>query len=216
MIKYKDFNETFFAVKILNVLLDGIDTDRLTEEMYSLKEKDLTREVKKSNAGGWQSKGLVYRDLDDSDYFEYKKLINTVESITKEVSTSINNKCTCILDNVWCNINGYRDYNWAHIHPGSPLSGVFYVKVPDDHKAQIQFNRDHLFELSDFNKLIGSLNDKENSNKDPSLLTTWSIYPTAGQLILFPGHLEHMVYPNNSQEDRISIAFNTELIKLNT
>ena len=34
-----------------------------------------------------------------------------------------------------------------------------------------------------------------------------------GQLVIFPSYLLHSVYPNKSNQDRITIAFNSHLLK---
>jgi ectoine hydroxylase-related dioxygenase (phytanoyl-CoA dioxygenase family) len=36
----------------------------------------------------------------------------------------------------------------------------------------------------------------------------WTESPKAGDLLVFPGELEHRVRPNTSEQVRISIAFN--------
>ena len=39
------------------------------------------------------------------------------------------------------------------------------------------------------------------------------IRPRTGQIVIFPSYVLHSVYPNNSTEDRITIAFNSLLLK---
>ena len=38
-----------------------------------------------------------------------------------------------------------------------------------------------------------------------------SVDPVDNQLIIFPAWIQHMVEPNMSEEDRVSIAFNIEI-----
>ena len=38
------------------------------------------------------------------------------------------------------------------------------------------------------------------------------IRPKAGQMVIFPSYLLHSVYPNDSDQDRITIAFNSLLL----
>jgi hypothetical protein len=40
----------------------------------------------------------------------------------------------------------------------------------------------------------------------------WTESPKAGDLLVFPGSLEHRVLPNSSTDTRISIAFNFKKI----
>ena len=39
------------------------------------------------------------------------------------------------------------------------------------------------------------------------------IRPKTGQIVIFPSYLLHSVYPNNSDQDRITIAVNSHLLK---
>ena len=76
-----------------------------------------------------------------------------------------------------------------HDHSDSPLSGVYYVSIPKGAGA-IEF-RDPRFRGGDHN---------------------WAIYPKPGELIMFPGWLEHKVRPTfkrKESRDRISVAFNS-------
>jgi uncharacterized protein (TIGR02466 family) len=40
----------------------------------------------------------------------------------------------------------------------------------------------------------------------------WHVQPEEGTLIVFPSWLNHLVLPNEGEEERISIAFNTQLV----
>ena len=76
-----------------------------------------------------------------------------------------------------------------HDHSDSPLSGVYYVSIPKGSGA-IEF-RDPRFRGGDHN---------------------WAIFPKPGELIMFPGWLEHKVRPTFKEandRDRISVAFNS-------
>ena len=129
--------------------------------------------AKKSNFGGWQS----HEDLHK-------------EAIFLELNKSINSICdTCIagsyIQDMWANVNFYKDFNGQHIHDGV-LSGVFYLSVPKNSGNLILVDP----------RPVGIL--KNN----------FSIKPEPLALVLFPSWLEHYVEPNLSNEPRISISFN--------
>ena len=90
---------------------------------------------------------------------------------------------------MWFNINYTGSSNIKHTHPGSALSGVFYINIPDN-SGNITFH--HI----DSHGLFFTQD------------STFSINPHDGLMILFPGTLLHDVEINNSKENRISIAFN--------
>ena len=83
----------------------------------------------------------------------------------------------------WVNINEKGNWNFPHNHIGTDLSGVYYVKVPKD-SGQIVF-----FDPRKIESAMG-------------------VQPVEGNLFMFPSYLEHMVTPSESNETRISIAFN--------
>jgi len=99
----------------------------------------------------------------------------------------------------WVNYNPPGSRNLRHQHNpycGNFLSGVFYVKVPQN-SGDIIFHdpRPHI---------SGAPDQEYYYDAHPSLL-----YPSLeGDLLLFPSWLEHEVQENNSDEVRISISFN--------
>ena len=85
--------------------------------------------IYKSNRGGFHSEDLI-----ESDDNSNQVLKTLVENISHHVNIygkelGYNN---LKLDNIWCNINYYKDYNEIHNHPGGKVSGVYYVKAPKD------------------------------------------------------------------------------------
>ena len=82
----------------------------------------------------------------------------------------------------WFNIAKIGELTGVHDHAQfSSISGVVYLKS---------------------NLLSGDLYFKKEAEDD--LL----IIPEVGKMVLFPSHLKHGVHPNQSDDDRISLAFN--------
>ena len=109
------------------------------------------------------------------------------------------------LNNLWININQKSSFNRPHVHPGSALSGTYYVdcninsgNIVFKHPSmgqQYSLKEDSIIDFTEFNA------------------ATWSVRPEVGTLIIFPSWLEHYVEPNVSDLERISIAFNIEIEK---
>ena len=105
---------------------------------------------------------------------------------------------------MWINISLYKDTNKSHNHPGADISGVYYVKTPDD-CGDIVFEHPSLDVLCYY----GSVDD-ESVKLNNYNSREWVFTPTENTLYLFPGWLKHRVEPNgNKTEERISISFNT-------
>ena len=140
--------------------------------------KSYPESVLKSNKGGWQS------NSDIQLHPSFQDLINFILSISSPIYKHNNYK----IDEMWINISSFGCYNGLHSHSSynnkpSNLSGVLYLKVPKD-SGNIVF-----YDPFDMNKAI-------------------NFSPEEKMIIIFPDQLLHSVEPNQSDEDRISIAFN--------
>ena len=89
------------------------------------------------------------------------------------------------MDEFWFNIAMPGESTGWHDHKDrSLLSGVYYLKVPDN---------------------AGNINFRE---KNGDQFREWQIRSQTGKMILFHSNMEHSVSKNKSSENRISIAFN--------
>jgi len=78
----------------------------------------------------------------------------------------------------WFNVNESTEYTNWHAHNNHERVAVLYVAVPG-----------------------GSIEFRQGASY-------WQETPKPGNLLVFPGTLEHRVLPNPSTEQRITIAFN--------
>jgi len=180
------------------VWYESLDLDTVVLSEECLRRKELEEGVVKSNQGGWQSKRL--ERLESLDLFH--PLIERITSSANGFANHLSLK-ELKLSNIWININGYKDYNFLHDHPCAVLSGVYYVKVPEN-GGNIEFYHPH---LSTVTRDWGDALKDYKMNNSP----VWWYTSRDNMLFLFPSWLQHQVQPNMSQEDRISIAFNFEL-----
>jgi uncharacterized protein (TIGR02466 family) len=99
----------------------------------------------------------------------------------------------------WANYTDPGQHHHKHAHPNSFISGVFYPQ------ADREVDKIHFYKTG-----------YERIKVQPA---TWNLWNSeswwfevgAGDLILFPSHLEHMVETKVGNETRVSIAFNTFL-----
>jgi hypothetical protein len=82
------------------------------------------------------------------------------------------------IDSWWFNVNTQGEHTGWHSHSRWARVGVLYVQVPG---GDIEFRQGGAY---------------------------WRETPKAGDLLVFPGSLEHRVLPNTSEQVRISVAFN--------
>jgi len=100
----------------------------------------------------------------------------------------------------WAMRHEKGNYSHRHRHPNSILSGILYLTCNGEsgaivfHKNHDNLGTDNLqIEATDFTELNAS---------------SWDITPTPGQILAFPGNLEHSVEENKSSIIRYCIAFN--------
>ena len=109
----------------------------------------------------------------------------------------------------WPNVNRFGDYHNLHNHPHSWLSGTYYVTVPDDDLPQVG--------RSDRNpNAISFFDPRPQANMlairgDPQVDPEFRIRPEAGELLVWPAFLHHLVHVNLSDAVRISVSFNVVL-----
>jgi uncharacterized protein (TIGR02466 family) len=148
--------------------------------------------VVKSNRGGYQSAPL------DMTTPEIKDFLNAAAPALTSILDSLQaqtDKDFKVL-NLWVNVNRRGHYNSTHAHPKTLLSAVYYVRTPNS-CGNIRFYRnDGMLQTTDLNF----------SNEVFAAGIEFS--PEEGELIVFPAWLPHEVLQSNSDEPRISLAFN--------
>lgn len=149
----------------------------------------------RSNRGGWQSPTDFWKDESFKEFYDYLSVgfsMWNMEYPNYHYS----------IDNMWINVNTPNSYNTLHAHPLTKVSGCFYIQVPEN-SGSIRFQCPSYFVNAN---LHYSVNPKlaENFGFYPS----WRIKPVEGEMLFFPPHLFHEVESNQSDDDRITIAFN--------
>jgi len=191
--QFKVYEDLLFSTPFWSCQVEGIDNSEIKE--YCLRVREEKEGIKISNRGGWHSKELIY-PLPQS-------LINLLSDLVKFVNeicskhTGINN---LDIGNFWININGKGGFNMPHDHQNSIISGVYYVSVPEEGMGNLVIHRGDNAEYFLTSKIdrINTLTNLREVHREP----------IESLFYLFPSWVKHHVEPNNSDKERISIAFN--------
>jgi uncharacterized protein (TIGR02466 family) len=181
----------FFTAAYSTILTD-IDNNTLLEEIKRIQNTDPGRKL--TNLGGWQSNDVTEDTIKNNPTLS--KLVTGLSSICLEIYKLWQIGDTVYFDNMWININRQHDFNLTHVHPRSLFSAVYYVNA-NTTSGDILFYRPDTQE-----HYIDSPTANEYTNKK------LQFRPVSGLAVLFPSYLPHTVYPNESTEERISIAVN--------
>ena len=172
----------------------------LKNYILNLKEKN-EKGVKKSNQGGWHSP--MFDILNDKLVKKFTIIFqNYVKESIEQIGWNYDSDRVKI-EAMWSIINKKGDFNIQHNHPNAYLSAAYYVKCPVN-SGNINFH-----EGSEA-KLIRHPNIKKFT--EMSAMKT-SLEPKEGDLFVFPAYFYHDVGENLSNEDRIVISFNLDIIR---
>lgn len=170
---------------------DVINFNQVITDVYEIKKRDEGRIV--SNDGGWQSNFVESQNTEIYKLMEYIKSSAQICVQQLKVKEKFGKNFQ-----YWININSFQHSNVQHIHGASIISGCVYLKVPKN-SGNLFFHPntiEHYFygTFTDYN------NDFASNNTE--------FIAEEKKVILFPSFLPHSVSANNSNENRISIAFN--------
>jgi len=178
-----------FKTEIFITKIDSSVTTGVLDEIMKIQTLEQSTSV--SNVGGWQSPSYTA----NQNKFMTPIILEMKEYI-REIYNIMDVDGSGEILNYWFNVNSKYDYNISHSHPGSYFSVALYLKVPQN-SGNIVFQRpDNLKETILFNK------PNEHNFGD------YQITPQENLLVIFPSCLHHYVARNNSDETRVSMAFN--------
>lgn len=160
--------------------------------------------VVKSNRRGWHSTGNLFTRPSDCITELRVAAEMSVLRATRKMTSKVDPETLKMKLFGWMNVNPKDGYNAPHTHPGAHWSGVYYVSQPetdDGSSGMIEFVAPRV-DLPHWEILQTS-----------AFRLKRRIRPSAGEIILFPSYLLHWVYPNETDADRVTIAFNATFRK---
>ena len=191
--EFKVYEQEWFTTPVWECPVSGIDTASIKE--YCLTVRREKPGVQVSNRGGWHSGELILPIPKDLEL-----LFNDLTVFVNDVCTRYTGINTLELGNWWININSKYDYNLSHDHQKSILSGVYYVSVPDENMGDLVIERGDTADyfLTEYTQKQITMSNSPTCIKKPQ----------ESLFYLFPGWVKHRVERNESDKERISIAFN--------
>ena len=192
-----------FPTPIWEVEVPDINNHLLLEYAYKEYEKSGrqmrryhsdTEQKKHSN---WSSENLVledYPELHKLFWFLHSKATSALQEFSPRENLRL------FAGPTWFNVNPKGTSVAPHQHPGCVLAGVYYIKASGE-SAKLRFMHPDKVNSWMFPPVY-----YENRTKYTSPLHT--ITPKENTFVMFPGNLMHYVDVNETDEDRVSIAFN--------
>lgn len=119
-----------------------------------------------------------------------------------------------IIDNIWYNVYGKGQDGMQHNHIGGDFSAVHYFKFDPAEHTGTTFINPRINETQYYKELRNDVVSKMNNhNVDHTLyFDTFTPQVQEGDFIIFPSHLDHVIYRNNSDKLRVTTAMNFKII----
>ena len=160
-------------------------------------------ETRKENKGEQAGNGYTHYNRQSEDTFvldkpELSSIRAFIEAkLHKFVTEIMASTDKLVITQSWLNKNKKGESHHEHVHPNSMVSGVWYPQIHEQ-LPPIQFRSRHQRDVTLQTEKYNTFNS-----------ATFMLPMTRGELILFPSNLQHSVPVNNSEEERISLSFNS-------
>lgn len=200
----KDKFEKLFSTPLLRFSVpDHARLDAaLLAEGQRLRQED--EGVAKSNRGGWHSAGNLFKRPEPC-FVELAALAQeAVFEATRSITSKVDPTDLDLKIFAWMNMNPAGGFNAPHTHPGAHWSGVYYASQP-----QVETGNSGMIEFLDPRSDLPNWRLFNAAAFRPKK----KIRPAAGEMVLFPSYLVHWVYPNETDHERVTIAFNATFSK---
>jgi uncharacterized protein (TIGR02466 family) len=135
--------------------------------------------------------------LDDPKLASLREFIDASVSMYFKEIYNPKNEVNLRVTQSWCNYSKPGEFHHKHSHSNSVVSGVFYLKANKE--------TDRIYFFKETYAALKFPIDKNNSYNSDS----WWLPVGAGELVLFPSSLPHMVAPVEGEDLRVSMSFNT-------
>lgn len=169
---------------------------RLLDEIKARRKAE--KGIVRSNFGGWHSENDFFTRTEPAHRELAMDLLRMMAEATRHFDPKADYSKISLLPDGWINVNPTGAYNGPHDHKTAFWSGTYYVDVPpgEGSSGMIEFMTPVTPLPS--GGLIGG----------PLVAETFGLTPKAGTVLLFPATILHWVHPNQSERERVTIAFN--------
>jgi uncharacterized protein (TIGR02466 family) len=171
----------------------------------SLVSEHWNRGTKSSNQEDFDKKGVTsFNSGSLIGKPEWSQVAEFIYSFAATMIQSVNNAATVpMILNMWTTIYPPGAFVPEHVHSNAQLSGVFYAKTPEK-CGNIVFRDPSAVAKTMFIRNMGEF---------PTVDTRFVHEVRAGSMVIFPAWLPHFTEINESDDDRIMVSFNINMVE---
>ena len=197
-------NTVFPSYLALGTLPGSAFSRELKREILALEEiDDYGRAWSEEHYyGGYSSYSSMDRLQETSPNFAEleKKLAPHVRAFVRKLRWDLRGR-PLRMTTAWANRMSQGCHHTMHNHPGSVLSGVYYVDTPKNSSP---------LKIEDPRQSLMMAAPPRAASAPPAEQNYLLIPAKAGQFVLFESWMRHEVTPHRGAKDRFSISFNYE------
>ena len=191
-----------FPVPLLTIKLDDAETLNAQLLAEIAKRRRLETGVARSNRYGWHSVADLFERKEPGHAALAREIEAMVKAATGKMMPDMDYAALQPRFEGWANASPRGAMNAPHDHPSAFWSGCYYVEVPPPADPEDRLAGAIEFLDSRGNLGAGALLES------PFTRGKFTLRPAAGTALIWPGFLKHWVYPNGSDEERVTVAFN--------
>ncbi|HEX2880857.1 MAG TPA: TIGR02466 family protein [Polyangiaceae bacterium] len=191
-------------VEIRQKICDLAYEFRKTARDASLVSEQWNKGTKSSNPEDFQKKGITsFNSGSLLDKPEWKEVVQFIYSFANTMIQSVNDAPTKpAFINMWTTIYPPGAFVPEHVHSNALLSGVFYAKTPPN-CGNIVFKDPASVAKTMFIRKV----------REFPYVDTRHVYEVkAGSMVIFPAWLPHFTEANESDDDRVIVSFNLNMV----
>jgi uncharacterized protein (TIGR02466 family) len=208
------FLRTIFPTPILVGATDNAEIcKKICELAYSFKSKaqdaslvsdQWTRGTRSSKQEDFEKKGVTsFSSGSLTEKPEWREVVSFIHSFASAMIESVNDAPTRpAFMNMWTTIYPPGAFVPEHVHSNALLSGVFYAQAPEK-CGNLVFRDPASVAKIMFMRKMGEF---------PSVDTLHVQPVKTGSMVIFPAWLPHSTEVNESDQDRIIISFNLNML----
>ncbi|MDB4257171.1 TIGR02466 family protein [bacterium] len=158
------------------------------------------QKVVKNQEGNFSSKETNILELESYKVIK-DRILHGLDEYINDVMRIDTDKHEFYITQSWLNINPPGTSHHRHNHSNSVISGVYYIDTTEDNS--ITFSSQNQTNVTSLPMLKIDVKEYNITNSN-----SWNIPVPTNSIIYFPSSTLHEVSPNESNQNRISLAFN--------
>lgn len=188
---------------------DVANTEELNRELAAkiLDEANSTPGIRRSNRGGWHSAPDLTQRTDHCFVTMMKLIAEHVTGTMQQLAAAMRVSPVPqwrFSAQAWAMVMRQGDFTILHDHGTSHWSMSYYVDAGDS--DPVTQPESGLLALVDPRRCIRAIPGLDDFN-----MTTFTVRPQTGRLVIFPGWIQHYVQPYFGTRPRIAVACNVSM-----